>query len=244
MFRFCFNTAGSDDVVRISQGTYQLYLSYSIPCSKMAITNISIPITFYNINEFNNEFIIIDPDRLDPIICKLPEGNYNSTELLKTFKAILSKAKPELTDRLNKCVYNSITMKYDFYIEPINIDDEVCAIKFTSSAKFFGAEKNRIYPLNKIFTFPNVVNLQSISSIFLRSNLPNRFIHNNDSTNILFRLSVIGNSGSFLSYENPTTDQFFGVNNVTSVMIQLTDQEGREIDLMGGDFVVEFLCVP
>lgn len=244
MFRFCFNTAGSDDVVKISQGTYQLYLSYSIPCSKMAITNISIPITFYNITEFNNEFIINDPDRIGDIVCKLPEGNYNSTELLKAFKSLLIKAKPELSERLTKCVYNSITMKYDFYIEPLNVGDRVCSIKFTSSAKLFGAEKNRLYALNTVFKFPYVANLQSISSVFLRSNLPNRFIHNNDSTNILYRLSVTGNSGSFISYQNPTTDQFFAVSNVTSVMIQLTDQDGREIDLMGGDFVVEFLCVP
>ena len=234
MYRFCFDSS-TEDVEELTTGTYQLFLHFPLVCSKICISNIVIPYSFYNITKKNNEVVI------NEVSYYIPEGNYNGMALADVLKSIFLKEDPSITGMV--CKYNVINMKFQFSVESI----ADFKILFKNSNFLFGAQKDTTYQLNNQnnpVEMPYIANTQSINSILIRSNLQSNYIYGNNKTNVLFRLSVDKNPGTLLCYSSTNTDIATDVNNITNMRIQLTDENGHEIDLHGLPFRIEFICIP
>jgi hypothetical protein len=234
MYKFCFDTS-TEDVQDTRNGSYQLYLNFPLKCSKIAVSNIVIPYSFYNITDKNNEILINESSYY------LTTGNYNGKELMAMLVGILSSK--YVTTNFSECKYNVNNMKCSFKIQA---GFEQIKVTFTNSYLLFGAEELATYTINTgdEVVMPNVANTQSINSILIRSNLQSNYIYGNDKTNVLFRMSVDKPPGSLLTYSSTSTDICVDVNNITNLNIQLTDEQGHIIDLNSLPFRIEFICIP
>jgi hypothetical protein len=240
MYRFVFDSNDSKNVMQLGESHYNLILNHELPCSRLVITNIIIPYTFYNVHSGNNE-IIVDGSKLN-----IPLGNYNSITLLNRFKEMLiewSKTSPKGIIQptfLNDMKYDECTMKYHFKISAYSPID----VQFTTSCDLFGVSSDKKITLGVIEkVMPYVCNMMSVPAVYIRSNLRSGFVYNNSTTNILFRLPVDKNPGSLLIYENNNIDQYINVHNINNLDIYLTDNIGNQLNLNGGDFKIEFLLM-
>lgn len=242
MFKFLFDS-NSPDVQKLSSSSYQLFLPSQIQASKLVVSHISIPYTFYNVNDNNNRISI------NNTVMYLKEGNYTSTKLLLEFKNLIKKWSLDVNgitlndDVLKECKYDTDTYKFNFLLS--NYADEI-NIKFLTCDTLFGAiNKDVVYTLNSInnVVMDYVADLNSVSAIMIRSNLQSNYLLNGKRTNILFRMPIDKPLGSILTYNNTDTDIYTPINNINNFFIQLTDDTtGEEINLNGGEIRIEFIC--
>ena len=235
--RFVLDTADTSSVQQLSNGQWQLLLNREIPCSKLVISNIILPFTFYNVEDvINNEVII------DDVKCYLTRGNYNTNTLLKELKRLiivnsLKSSKGAIQDTfLSDMKYDDISMKYIMSISGYSN----LHLQFTNSCDLFGSSSTTINNITALaFRMPFIANMMSIPAVYIRSNLHSNFIYNTNSTNILFRLPVDKPPGSLLIYQNTSNDQYISINNITSLVIQITDNFGNELNLNGSFLKIE-----
>lgn len=240
MYRFVFDSNDSKNVAQLGESHYSLLLNHELPCSRLVITNIIVPYTFYNVHHGNNEFIV------DGTKLYIPVGNYDVETLLEKFKDMLvkwSETSPKgIINQtfLNGMKYDKCTMKYHFKITGYSSID----IQFTSSCDLFGTSSDKPLTIGIIEkVMPYIANMMSVPAVYIRSNLRTGFVYNNSTTNILFRLPVDKNPGSLLIYENNNVDQYINVHNINHLDIYLTDNLGNQLSLNGADFKIEMLLM-
>lgn len=231
MKKFVFDTADTENVSKLGIGEWSLNLNHQIGCSKIIVSNIIIPHTFYNINSTNNEIVIYNDDGTTEKL-KLPEQymNYNdiitATEHFEHFTISFDKK----------------TFKFTFVIDYARITH----IQFTTSDKLFGFERNKKYevPADNKLKAPYVADLNSIPAIYIRCNqIHSKFIYNNNRTSILHRLIVDKPFGQLLTYQNNSTDVFVNQENLGYLQLSLTTNKGQHIDLNNADWKLELLLI-
>jgi hypothetical protein len=238
MYKLLFDT-NSTDVQKISSGSYQLYMNCEMPVSKLVISHISCYNTMYNVNTNNNQIHINGTAYL------LPIGNYNVKSLLQQLREIIKQIISTITDADFKFYYNDKTLKYELEATTTQLE---LKIRFTRCYSLFGAEDGKtVYDIKGVnCILPNIANMNYLSSILIRSNLQTGYINGNDKSNILHRLPIDKDIGQIITYNNSNTDIYTNIRNINSLFIQLTDDTINydEIELNGGGFKIEFLCIP
>ena len=228
MKRFVFDTADTDNVTKLGVGEWSLNLNHQIGCSKIVVSNIIIPHTFYNINETNNQFIITKNDgTTKTVIFPIQYMTYN-----------------DITNTVIEGItitFDKKTFKFTFNVAPIS---SITNIQFTTSYKLFGFEKtNYTFTDNKVVA-PYVADLNSIPAVYIRCNqIHSKFVYNNNRTSILHRLPVDKPFGQLLTYQNNSTDMFVNQENIGYIQFTLTDNKGRHIDLNNADWKLELLLI-
>ena len=144
--------------------------------------------------------------------------------------------------------FNGINIKWEkkFWKFGFTVPSDVLGIKFTTSFKLFGFEKNKIYDTSttKTLVSPFVGDLNSIPAIYIRCNqIHSKFIYNNNRTSILHRLPVNLPFGQLLTYQNNSTDMFINQENINYLQFTLTDNKGEHIDLNNADWKLELLLI-
>jgi len=243
MKRFVFDTADTANVTDFGNGEWSLNLNHQITCSKLVITNIIIPHTFYNVNKSNNEMKIVSitkPPLIGMVIetIKLDERymNYNDLESHTNEIDIGGVKKIE-------CTFNKKTFKWTFK----RLLPEIDSIEFTTSYKLYGFKKGINYAFDAItneVVSPNVADMNSIPAIYIRCNqIHSKCVYNNNRTSILHRLPVDKPFGQLITYQNTSTDMFINQENINYLQFSLTDNKGTHIDLNGADWKIEMLLL-
>lgn len=235
MKKFVFDTADTENVSKLGVGEWSLNLNHQIGCSKVVVSNVIIPHTFYNINETNNEFIVIKND-LTQVTVKFPVQFMNANDISST------------TIEGITITFDKKKFKFTFNRDlPLNSSVKfITGITFTTSHKVFGFESSTYYfeGSETKLEAPFVADFNSIPAIYIRCNqIHSKFIYNNNRTSILHRLIVDKPFGQLLTFQNNSTDMFVNQENIGYMQFSLTDNRGQHINLNGADWKLELLLI-
>jgi hypothetical protein len=210
-YKFSLNT------LEIDEGHY-IYLS---------IVHVSIPYSFYNVHENNNRLEYIS-NNLGYVI-NIPVSNYNINQLI----SYLSSAMPSFTitysNKTNKITFKHST--YDFTI-----------LSSSTCYRILGFDENKSYTsYGTILVSSNCINLMTINSIFLLSNLLTYNISSSipNSQNILCQIPVDNGPNSLIHYYNKNgfrTNLFLKY--INDISLRLVDEYNNDINLNGLHFRV------
>ena len=191
----------------------------------MSVQNVTIPYSFYNINDNNNfiSYTVAGQTTLLSII----NGNYNITQLV---------------DFLNfnmvgfNITYSLITNKLTFS----NTSDFLINSASTClSTLGFG---NTTYPsVEKILISVNCVNIMNVKRININSNFITYNINKATINNYSILCSVPVNKPAFSLIEYNNTNHFrtnLFINQISTIKIKLTDESGNLIDLNGCHYCI------
>ena len=210
-YKFSLNT------LEIDEGHY-IYLS---------IVHVSIPYSFYNIHENNNRLEYILNNSAYSI--SIPVSNYNINQLI----SYLSSAMPSFTITYSNKT-NKITFKHSTYDSTI--------LSSSTCYRILGFDENKTYTsYGTILVSSNCINLMTINSIFLLSNLLTYNISSSipNSQNILCQIPVDNGPNSLIHYYNKNgfrTNLFLKY--INDISLRLVDEYNNDINLNGLHFRV------
>ena len=210
-YKFSLNT------LEIDEGHY-IYLS---------VVHVSIPYSFYNVHENNNRLEYISNN--SGYVINIPVSNYNINQLI----SYLSSAMPSFTitysNKTNKITFKHST--YDFTI-----------LSSSTCYRILGFDENKSYTsYGTILVSANCINLMTINSIFLLSNLLTYNISSSipNSQNILCQIPVDNGPNSLIHYYNKNgfrTNLFLKY--INDISLRLVDEYNNDINLNGLHFRV------
>ena len=210
-YKFQLNT------LSIEEG-YYIYLS---------VQNVSIPYSFYNVNESNNKIEYILNSQLYTIY--INSSNYNINQFIE----YLSSTMTDFT-----ITYSSRTNKITFIHNAFNFT----LLSSSTCYKILGFKENINYTSNNYsLTSINCVNMMTVNSIFVLSNLMTYNISSSlpNSQNVLCQVLVNSPPNSIIHYSNTNhfrTNLF--INRLTNINLKLVDEYNNAINLNGLNFIV------
>ena len=210
-YKFSLNT------LEIDEGHY-IYLS---------VVHVSIPYSFYNVHANNNKLEYILNGQF--YVVNIPVSNYNVNQLITYLSSVMNNF---------NITYSSITNKITFQHSTYNFT-------FLSSStcyRILGFSDNKSYASSSfILKSANCINLHTINSIFLLSNLMTYNISSSipNSQNILCQIPVNNSPNSIIHFYNQNnfrTNLFLKYLN--DISLRLVDEYNNDIDLNGLHFRV------
>ena len=78
-----FDTADKTNVQQLSTGFWNLNFNSIVPCTKVVISNIIVPRSFYNVYSGNNAIMI------GTTLFNITEGNYGITDLITALQNLV-----------------------------------------------------------------------------------------------------------------------------------------------------------
>ena len=162
--KFIFDTSDKKNVI-FQNGYYSLLFNQQIQCSKIAVLQVTMIHSFYNVDYYNNEVIIkkyetvngvdtpILPEGADPIInvdninhAYLRVGHYKSiNELTDELLYQITAMYPDITNDKIDIVLNNKTFKLSMRLKMPNT---TLKITFTNSFRLFGCNRDDTLSLN------------------------------------------------------------------------------------------------
>ena len=210
-YKFSLNT------LEIEEGHY-IYLS---------VQHVSIPFSFYNIHESNNKLEYVCDNQL--YVVNIPVSNYNINQLISYLSSVM----------------NNFTITYSSIINKITFQHSTFNFTLLSSStcyKILGFSDNKSYTSTLLkLTSENCINLHTVNSIFLLSNLMTYNISSSipNTQNILCQIPVNNSPNSIIHFYNKNnfrTNLFLKyLNNIT---LRLVDEYNDDINLNGLHFRV------
>jgi hypothetical protein len=193
----------------------------------ISVKNAVIPFSFYNVNINNNKLELILSDIHYSLSFEV--GNYNVNTLITEISKLLG---PNWTityiAKQNKFAfahsYSEFTFKssatcFEILGFPIGLDESGTPLNHESTTK--------------VLLSPIGINLFTIKNIYVTSNnfiLNNIDSNNHNKSNIICSIPVNGVPNSVLFYEDNTKHLVHNIDNLTSLNIIMTDEDGNEID--------------
>jgi len=208
----------------------------------VTLTSLELPYSFYNISSaLNNNVLVYENSIGVKTTLTLLSQDYSITQLVNYLNADTGFSAVFTTS------YNKQRMKITF----INKDIEARFIYFSESNinKLIGWEDTQIdidIPVDLIgIESSGVINMASVHSLFIRSNLSTGNIQSsrNGNSTILQKVSVDRNSGGII-YFNQNDQQQVSVLNpqvISTIEIRITDQNDNTIDLNNVNYEMSFL---
>ena len=189
------------------------------------VVHSSIPFTFYNINSSNNVLNYTSGSQSYSLI--IPQGNYNVTSM----KTYLVSTLPNFT-----ITYDSTTNKYKF-TSTANID--FIFLSTSTCLGLLGFSKQDNSSSSFSLTSTQTINLYPIRCICICSNLQtsNINVNNKNKSNIICSIPITTQPNSIITYLNPSNFKINTYANIiSSLRIQLMDQDGNVLDLNGANW--------
>ncbi len=208
----------------------------------VTLTSLELPYSFYNISSaLNNNILVYENSIGVKTTLTLLSQDYSITQLVNYLNADTGFSAVFTTS------YNKQRMKITF----INKDIEARFIYFSDSNinKLIGWEDTQIdidIPVDLVgIESSGVINMASVHSLFIRSNLSTGNIQSsrNGNSTILQKVSVDRNSGGII-YFNQNDQQQVSVLNpqvISTIEIRITDQNDNTIDLNNVNYEMSFL---
>ena len=208
----------------------------------VTLTSLELPYSFYNISSaLNNNVLVYENSIGVKTTLTLLSQDYSITQLVNYLNADTGFSAVFTTS------YNKQRMKITF----INKDIEARFIYFSDSNinKLIGWEDTQIdidVPVDLVgIESSGVINMASVHSLFIRSNLSTGNIQSsrNGNSTILQKVSVDRNSGGII-YFNQNDQQQVSVLNpqvISTIEIRITDQNDNTIDLNNVNYEMSFL---
>ena len=227
---------------RINGHTHNFNININIPSdviskiNYVSITDISIPKSFYQIENNYNTFSLYENNVL--ITITLPPGNYSKTQLLTYLNSQMT------LQSLNNVIYEIVDEQtlYDTGKIKINTDKPLVIKKLLFSRndiyQFLGFNYNIIYTFNTYLISENIINLNSEDVILLHSNISSSSNNDQDvGSNVLSSIYTSGQKN--YSYIIKSFDMIYNMkpfikNN--NYNFYLTNENNQIIDLNGIDF--------
>lgn len=193
----------------------------------ISLANASIPISYYNVNMYNNILVYTVLGSTYTII--IPQGNYNVNTLLAYIKTRMTNF---------TITYNSTLNKFG-WAHPSN---EFGFIKAGSTAfKLFGIDANGQSSNGQFLASANVCDLMPVKSLCIQTNLATGNINkaNPQAINTLCMLPINVGANGLLTYINQTnfsTNLF--TNTLSQIEIKICDQSGNHLMFNGGSWTL------
>ena len=210
-YKFQLNT------LEVQEG-YYIYLS---------VQNVSIPYSFYNINESNNMLEYILDGSLYTIY--IPVSNYNINQFIEYLSSVMNGFTIVYSSRTNKITFIHNTFNFSF-------------LASSTCYKIIGMKEKLNYTSDG-FTLESdkCVNMMTVNSIFVLSNLMTYNIASSlpNSQNILCQVLVNNSPNSIIQYSNTNhfrTNLF--INRLSNINLKLVDEYNNTINLNGLNFIV------
>lgn len=216
---------------------------------KIVIKQISIPWTFYNIDEYNNKFVFFDG--VSDVTITLPLGNYTITSLVAYINGTAEALAVSLV-----------------LVIPPSTPNETSKLLFTSvsTITLYGSTKSTMYKVlglgindvsigGVVIHFsPNVWNLSGHTTIYIRSSTLIHDVQTIDSrqgnTNIMITVPVKDTPyGQMLHWESPEEAQYdihfnthdrSGGKSIIKPDIKITDRFGNVLNSNGSEVILLF----
>ena len=197
----------------------------------ICVKNAVIPNSFYNINNSNNKlnFILSGSN----YALYLVNGNYN----INTFRTHLFDLLFNLDYGPGNTNHKQWTLTYNAILNKITYAHQYYNFSFLSSSTCFEMMgfKDMITYTSTLFLLTSVIccNMFTVKNIYITSNnfiLNNIDSNNHGQCNIICSVPVQGASGSFLFYEDNQKHLVHNINNLTTLNLKLTDEDGELID--------------
>lgn len=211
----------------------------------LSIANGSIPYSFYNIDDNNNNLVLFSelPTSTGGSYnvsntFNIRKGNYNSSQLVNYMNQQFS------TNTINTDPSYNITfsISYDIITNKVTISSSFNFYfgQESTCLELFGFSKTDIYNSvinsNQVITSTNCVNLLSKSCICIHSNLLTGNISTNpavfDNT-ILTQIPVSTPPYSLITFSNQNARSCLYTNTISYINIKLTDQDNKILNLNG-----------
>ena len=210
-YKFSLNT------LEIDEGHY-IYLS---------VVHVSIPYLFYNVHENNNRLEYICNS--SAYIINIPISNYNINQLISYLSSVMTSFTITYSSITNKITFKHST--YDFTI-----------LSSSTCYRILGFDENKSYT-SQLLTLVSVnrINLHTINSIFLLSNLLTYNISSSipNSQNILCQVPVNNAPNSLIHFYNKNgfrTNLFLKY--INNINLRLVDEYNNDMNLNGLHFRV------
>lgn len=232
---------------------------------QMQLNSIELPTTYYIVSkQYNNNYFSINVNGSTTII-SLPNGNYNSTNIMEIINEQLELAGAPFSYvsfilNLDSSLSGSgqtlvgpngtgvvTTIELNFQVDKSGLEDRNTPLPLKLG--WIIGFRNGIYVGNVNYVSEGIVDLTGPKYFYLviddyNNSVNNNFISAFNSSilnkNILARISNIANNFNILQQNNlnivTTPREYFGPINLTSINVQLLDEYGRIVDLNNMDF--------
>ena len=212
-------------------GKIRFYLPYTLEIHEFHLINCSIPYSFYNINEYNNQI------QVNNMILSLPIKQYNAIQLRNTLQSLLPNTVTVTFDR--QSLKYSFSSNNTFSIKPLNLnfilgmqnETEYTSTLNEVTGKYFIIGDSACDMTNRIH------------NIYIKSNIapPNIFENEIEGNNILYRIPILTNFGGIIYYQNNTNNLNAEINQSLSLIeIYVTDTYNNIINMNGLSYQLEF----
>ena len=221
----------------------------------MRFENINIPLTYYNIDGFNNTFKVIETDGVTPhtLTIVLDQGNYTASELIGELEGLLDAASISIGDS------NNYTLTYDIHRNKITfLYDGGTSTSVTIQTIATGSTLNDALGLGKpdtvhILTLDNTlvladgvdseapfsVNVDLKNYIFIDTNISSKNHHRNgrkSSHGVKIDMNVERNENRIFENHQGAMVRMNDRSAITEVNVRLVDEFGNTINLNGSDY--------
>ena len=203
--------------------------------NQIELISAQIPVSFYNINETNNNFYYsLGNSNTKPLLRKniiIPIGNYNATTLLTMMTSLFQANGDstvfiiEISKNTGKIAVSNFQCFTIYYSEYINTINEV-----------LGLGKFDYIFLTLTLQAPFMLDLLGIKVLNICSTLLpiNSFSSENSATNTLATVPVNASSFSLILYDNSAMKrQTLGVKSISGIDIQIYGDDGKLINFNG-----------
>ena len=218
----------------------------------MRLQDISLPLTFYNINSSFNTFQVIETDGITPhtITITLSEGNYTISEIITELETQLDANTQDANDYT--LTYDTKTNKVTFnYVAGSSTSVTIDTIANGSTLNYvLGVGVPVTQTITNLDTTlvltstvdsegPNVVNLNTIDYVYIQTNLTSHNAYlEGDRTNIGAFVPPIGQRNDVIFFENDNGAriELNSKNPLNNLRFTLTDSFRNLIDLNGQNY--------
>ena len=186
----------------------------------ISLTSCNIPYSFYNINSSNNILNYTINNISYSLV--VTQGNYNALNLVSYLNSNLQTG--------FTCSYNSITNKITFKHNTYEFTLNNTGVTILDALGF----KNNLNSSNKTLISDLVLNLQTIQTIYMMTNLSvgNICICNLNKTNILASIPITTGPNTNILYinQNGFKNNLYS-NIINEIHLKLVDENHKAIDL-------------
>jgi hypothetical protein len=220
---------------RLINGTKRSLIQYDIPAFLVVddsidyiqfnISSAVIPVSFYNINDNNNRLVVIDSGNTSTYV--FPNGNYNASLFISTFKSLLP-TRWGITLNPLTSVFTITNSTYTTF-----------SISGTTTMDYILGFSGNLATTNGSLVMPRVCNFLSLPRINIRCGcLANSVLATDSKTTVQndIILSVSNNSfpnGQIVYENNGKIKSVFRCDRLDTFILSITDDDGNLIDFNG-----------
>jgi len=231
-----YRTSGTTDNFNYVIDTLPDYIN---ACS---VSNITIPKTYYLINESNATFKLVITDTITNIptsyFLALDYGNYDETQIYSSLQDLMNNAQSNIIFTVEALTLNYDTGKMRIFYTENNYDVNLFIYADSDINEIFGLDKGDNLFVAKSLTSKYIMNLNNENNLYLNSNIVRNEINNYNWANVL--CAVYAHDMQYLWFFSQTFDIYTNMKKCdpsnNNLSFSLVNEQGRRINLNNIDF--------